>query len=449
MASGRTDSADSNAGSDREGSGARGIGRDHQSPVDRKRQNRFVESGRSSIGRWIATRFQDSVIKTVGSLVAFSRLAPTVDPHRDGDSGPVRDWERSFDDDNIAICDIAADTEGGYILAGGIGDSPDFWIAKTDQNGSLEWSSRMHHEGVCVVRSIQPVEDGHVFAGTSSTTDGDDIVLTRTGQRGTVQWERTFGGDAFDCCQKVVQSNDGGYVIGGSTQSYATAGQDMWLLKTTGDGRVEWERTYDRSYTDMLEDIVRTRDDGYALVGTTLDEDTDCWIVMTDSDGTVDWEESMSRNGGVVGRSVIQKDDGGIVIAGVSNNTGGQQKEGWLASLDAEGGMEWQRTYDDPNDMLAVDIIQTSDDGLLSAGTVRSSKQKNILLVKTDSEGNREWAKKVAGRSSIPPSLLNPSPGTYVVGGSWESGRAKRETAGWLAQYSPSTKGPAIGRELD
>jgi len=308
----------------------------------------------------------------------------------------------------------------------------------------------MHHgEGVCVVRSIQPVEEGHVFAGTSSTTDTDDIVLTRTGPRGTVQWERTFGGDAFEFCQKVVQSNDGGYVIGGSTQSYATAGQDMWLLKTTVNGRVEWERTYDRSYTDMLNDIVRTKDGGYALVGTTIDDDTACWIAMTDSDGTVDWEESISRNGGVVGRSIIQKDDGGIVIAGVSNNSGAQQKEGWLASLDAEGEIEWQRTYGDPNDMLAVDIIQTSDDGFVSAGTVRSSKQKNIILVKTGSEGNRKWAKKVAGRSSIPPSLLNPSPGTYVVGGSWESGRAKRKTAGWLAQYSLSTTGPTVGRIQD
>ena len=57
----------------------------------------------------------------------------------------------------------------------------------------------------------------------------------------TVEWSRTFGSPQYEDIRDVIQTPDGGYVVYGTT---AAEGQrQLWLLKLSDQGKVEWERT--------------------------------------------------------------------------------------------------------------------------------------------------------------------------------------------------------------
>ena len=57
-----------------------------------------------------------------------------------------------------------------------------------------------------------------------------------------VEWEKTFGGSSWDEAYSVQQTNDGGYIIAGSTLSYGSGEWDVYLIKTDSDGNLEWQK---------------------------------------------------------------------------------------------------------------------------------------------------------------------------------------------------------------
>jgi len=54
-----------------------------------------------------------------------------------------------------------------------------------------------------------------------------------------ISFERTYGGDDWDCGYSVQQTADGGYVITGLTDSFGTGDNDVYLIKTDPEGNVE------------------------------------------------------------------------------------------------------------------------------------------------------------------------------------------------------------------
>ena len=45
------------------------------------------------------------------------------------------------------------------------------------------------------------------------------------------QWAKTYGGSGKDIPRSIVQINDGGYIVAGSTGSFGSANGDFWILK--------------------------------------------------------------------------------------------------------------------------------------------------------------------------------------------------------------------------
>ena len=95
-------------------------------------------------------------------------------------------------------------------------------------------------------RAIANTADGgFVLAGinwTHSVTG--DMYLVRTNANGEVQWSRTFGGSERDYCAAVEETNDGGSMMVGSTESFGALGRDVYVVKTNTTGNVLWSRTY-------------------------------------------------------------------------------------------------------------------------------------------------------------------------------------------------------------
>ena len=56
-----------------------------------------------------------------------------------------------------------------------------------------------------------------------------------------IGWEKTFGGNNYDEGYSVQQTNDGGYIIGGTIR-LSEFNSDMYLLKLDSNGNEIWNK---------------------------------------------------------------------------------------------------------------------------------------------------------------------------------------------------------------
>ncbi len=121
--------------------------------------------------------------------------------------------------------------------------------------------------------------------------------------------------------------------------------------------------------------------------------------------------------------------DGGYIITGWEDCNGGLRiAEIILLKIDADGNEIWYRTYGDDIYGWAVDAQETADGGYIIAATVYSgyigssdisAPEANSCLIKTDSNGNMLWLRKLGGNFAETMELTED--GGYIVVGSRQS----------------------------
>jgi Tol biopolymer transport system component len=64
-----------------------------------------------------------------------------------------------------------------------------------------------------------------------------DIWLLKLDASGTIQWEKTYGGNVSNAANSIHQTYDGGYIVGGTTTSFG-GNANYWVLKLDGTGGI-------------------------------------------------------------------------------------------------------------------------------------------------------------------------------------------------------------------
>jgi len=163
----------------------------------------------------------------------------------------------------------------------------------TDSCGGVVWTRTYGGAGIDEVSSVQQTQDGGYII-TGSTDEGagwDDVWLTKTGADGVAEWTHTFGGSETDWGYCVQQTSDEGYVVVGGTWSYGAGNEDMWLIKTDANGDTVWTRTFGGASGDEAAAVQQTPDGGFVVVGTTHSFGAgpcDVWLLKPDAEGRVD-----------------------------------------------------------------------------------------------------------------------------------------------------------------
>jgi len=106
-------------------------------------------------------------------------------------------------------------------------------------------------------------------------------------------------------------------------------------------------------------------------------------LVKTDELGIIQWIKSFRGNNSDIAHSVLESPQGGYVLACGTDSFGARSNDFWLVKTDANGNVQWNRTYGGPDSEIAYSLIKTSDGGYAPAGSG--------LLVKIDSNGDMEW----------------------------------------------------------
>jgi len=372
---------------------------------------------------------------------------------------PVIEWSRTYggDDEDIAYS-VEQTADGGYILAGSTwpstADSPDAYLVKTDSLGNMEWDHRYGGAGYEKVLSVQQTTDGgFVLAGvTCPIGEGScDVYLIKTDSQGDTLWTRNYGRTYEDDAKDVYQTADGGYIMVGSSNLFAGALFEIYLVKTDSLGDSLCTHVY--GFPDDVSgfSVQETFDGGYVVAACNpiYSGTHDIYLLKTDSLGDTIWTRTY---GGIEDddvRSVQQTTDGGYILAGWTASFGAGLDDAYVIRTDSTGDTLWTRVFGGTDYDGAHCAMQTQDSGFFIAGGARSFGEDELdaYLIRLDANGDSLWTLVYDGEGfDFVASLDLTTDGGYAIAG-YTHGDYFDLPDCWLVKTGPdtsSTHAPSI-----
>ncbi len=319
-----------------------------------------------------------------------------------------------------------------------------------------------------------------VFFNNCSDDNGVSLPSIPNSSNGDLDFIATYGGTKNESARAVSATTDGGYAILGYTQSIdgdilgrTQENFDYWVLKYDASNVLEWSKTYGGSLDDRGNDIIQTNDGGYAILGSSASSDIDVtqnagsqdyWITKLDALGNISWQHSYGYSGLDSGLSLIQSSDNGFLLVGVldvtaSGGEGNSKTENrrhaggdyWAIKLNAGGNEEWRKYFggsftDTPYDVLQVEngylIVGSSDSDDVDISNNKGTY--DFWVVKISTDGTLIWEKSYGGQEIDEAWGISPtSDGNYVIVGDTRSNDIDVSNNNgaadlWLIKISPS-----------
>lgn len=215
-------------------------------------------------------------------------------------------------------------------------------LLKTDSTGAVEWRKQFYNGGrENEFISIRVTSDGGYIIGGSTMIDNDpNFWMIKTDMNGEMEWEKILGGDSQEylVSKNCLSTEEDGYLFSGITNSYGAGKNDIWVVKTDGQGDVVWDETFGEKTNDVCMDMDVSTDGGFIFCGSVNAEGlsgskSDLWVIKTDDEGNVQWSKKIGGNEEDFGYSVSKTVDGGYILAGQTKSFGSGDSDGWLIKL--------------------------------------------------------------------------------------------------------------------
>jgi hypothetical protein len=275
---------------------------------------------------------------------------------------------------------------------------------------------------------------GYVAIGFTSSTNGDvtgnhggmDFWVLKLAPDGNIQWQKTLGGSNADYGYSIALTNDGGYIVTGTTWSIdgdvsGNHGQrDLWVVKLNAAGNIQWQKTLGGSNAEHARDIEVTNDGGYIITGATYSTDGDVtsnhgqgdvWIVKLDGAGNIEWQKTFGGSSFDDGYSVTQTDDNGYILVAMTMSTDGDMVDShggmdtFIVKLNAIGVVEWQKNIGGSGDdrPFGIQCIKDNTNEYVFVGSSSSTNgdvtgnhgNQDYWIVRLGTDGNIVWQKSI------------------------------------------------------
>ncbi|WP_452225651.1 hypothetical protein [Lacinutrix chionoecetis] len=160
-----------------------------------------------------------------------------------------------------------------------------------------------------------------------------DFWVVKISASGAIEWEKSFGGSQIDEAWAIVKSGDGNFLIAGDTRSNDAnvsnniGAADLWLIKISPSGELLWEKTYGGTSFDVARAIKATQDGGFVLAGSSRSSDVDvsenkgqndAWALKINSSGTLMWQQTIGGTNIDFAYGIAELNDQTVVVVGDS-----------------------------------------------------------------------------------------------------------------------------------
>lgn len=321
-------------------------------------------------------------------------------------------WSKSFGGDNNdeGYFVMSTDDKGCIVLGYTMQNQTnnlDIYLVKIDENGNKEWENTYGGSGYDYGKSITKTGDGYAIVGFSNSTTSVeydyDIYLLKIDENGNKGWENTYGESGIEEGNSILQTDEGNYVITGSTGSYGSPEGDLWIIEVKNSGEeIAWNHTYGGKNFDEGRSIIEI-DDGYLIAGRTksYSEKSDAWLLKISKTGEHIWNYTYGSKYNNLFNHLIQTDDGFIMVGHTLEKTENDEDKwnGYIVKTSENGIEQWRRTIKEEKD-TGISCVEETDDGYILLGYIGKYGEDDLLIEKIDKYGNRVWMETIDGNYS-------------------------------------------------
>ena len=284
----------------------------------------------------------------------------------------------------------------------------------------------------------------------------------------SIMWQKSFGGGNWDMLEAIAETTDGGYILAGSSKSNANGDKsqnnrgenDYWIVKLNSNRNISWQKTIGGTSEDKVSSIIQTVDGGYLVGGRSnspiSNEKTDSsrglydyWVVKLSATGNIQWQRTLGGSDDDILTQVLQVADGGYLLVGFSRSGISGEKslaskglsDGWIVKLNVAGdSILWQKCFGGNYDDYLYRATPTSDGGYVLAFSSSSDNTHDktdpckgsldYWIVKLNASMNKQWDKTIGG-STVDDirAVYQTTNGAYIVAGSSNSPVSGDKTA--------------------
>ncbi len=334
-------------------------------------------------------------------------------------------WLKTYGNSNHHVfTDNATAKDGGIVAVGATvaigpdGNSSGFGaiVVKYNKDGKILWHDVIDANKICQLEKVAVLKDGSIVAvGYTSGTQVDGLsaadyqsigstegIVVKYSADGKKQYTKTIGGSGNDMLYAIAATSDGGFLIGGKSDSVdgqlkgiGTERNKGFIMKCDANANVKWTTALSSYYHTAVKNI------------------------------------AVSSNGAIYATFECIGDDGDF--AGLEGVLKGLETT-VLVKLDGNGKISWKKSFYGSNRTQLTALAATSDGGCVIAGQYASGQNGNSgtfkdiynggnpgtfdgVVIKVGADGKQKWIKTLVGFQNDFITDIAPVPGGFALSG--------------------------------
>jgi methionine-rich copper-binding protein CopC len=279
------------------------------------------------------------------------------------------------------------------------------------------------------------------------------VISSAYGQIGK-QWDKTFGGTGYEFITSTIATSDGGFLLAGYSNSglsgdktqASQGGYDFWVVRINSSGAKSWDKRFGGSGDDVLFSAIQTTDGGFLLGGysnsaagadkTQASQGSyDYWVVKIDANGAKQWDKRFGGSGDDYLTSVLQSSDGNYLLSGYSASPASGDKgfnlvgtsgfsDFWVVKINASNGNKiWDNASGTPYADQLLSVVEIDGGFLLGGYYPFGGDTENMDFILIEIEGtNGEFVESGDGyfggdNIDYLTSIIKTADGGYLLAG--------------------------------
>ena len=279
--------------------------------------------------------------------------------------------------------------DGNYLITGRTNSNGniDLLLLKVTPDGNMLWNKTIGGPGDDWMWKISRANtDGYVLVGrTNSYGVGlTDIWLIKIDENGDLLWNVTLGGSEEDRGRDIYTLDNGGYLVLGFSSSYGHGGFDFWLIETDSSGEMIWNNTYGGPEADRAF-CLKPIDDGYVLSGSTnsfAEGGSYAYFFGLDSERNMIWNKTYGGEGIDSAHNILDASNGEYLLVGYTGSSGAGARDVYVILTDDTGNPILEKTYGGPEAEVSSFGIKTKNGDFLLGGSTTINGNEDLFLLR-------------------------------------------------------------------
>ncbi|MGN0547857.1 MAG: hypothetical protein ACI4I3_11045 [Acutalibacteraceae bacterium] len=294
----------------------------------------------------------------------------------------------------FAANDVTGDggtVAAGFTMSSETGSNPAALIVKYSDKGKILWKSIITGDETTTFEDVAVLKDGSIVAvgytlASNIFNDSEyvckdtvEAILVKYSSDGKTLWTKIFGGSGDDMLYAVCATNDGGFVVGGKTDStdghfagLKAGASKSFIYKCDANAGIQWRDSLAGSKHCAVEDIsVGSTGEVFSTISSFCNDGDFAGLKQTEEElkvrytvvtkhsasGSRVWAKAIYDIGYVDLPAIVATDNGGCVVAGKYTSTSEGNKysfkgiynggmtgttDGMIVAFKADGSFYWK-----------------------------------------------------------------------------------------------------------